>query len=179
MIRRVPALYKILQWAERQKGHIIFEKLRQSAGKGLNSFDRYGPPADHMAAADATVCGCVSNCAAGEAKLLFKQAGRLEGIQAWRRIARLIENGSDGKCKQLRREVRMARSHHIRSLVHVTMRIAKYENKIRDYVDAGCRQPPEDELKSDLNAILPNELGDYVAVRCTDPRHLYNSFETS
>ena len=72
----------------------------------------------------------------------------------------------------------MARSHLIRSLVRVTMGIAKCENTIRYYLDAGGRQPPEDELKSDLNAILPNELGDYVAVRCTDPRQSYNSFET-
>ena len=59
------------------------------------------------------------------------------------------------------------------------MGIANYDNKIRDYVGAGGRQPPEDELKSDLNAILPNELGDYVAVRCTDPRQSYKAFETS
>ena len=140
---------------------------------------RYGPPTDHMAEPDTAVWRCLSNCTGGETKVLFKQTGRLEGIQAWRRILRFIDHSSDGICKQLRREVRMARSHHIRSLVHVTMRIAKYENKIRDYVDAGCRQPPEDEPKSDLNAILPNELGEYVAVRCADPRQSYNSFETS
>ena len=80
-----------------------------------------------------------------------------------------IDDGNDGTFKQLRREIRMVRSHHIRSLVNVAIGIAKYDNKIRDYVDAGCRQSPEDELKSDLNAILRNELGDYA-----DPRQSYN-----
>ena len=68
----------------------------------------------------------------------------------------------------------MVRSHHIRSLVHVAIGIAKYDNKSHDYVDAGYRQPPEDEFKSDLHAILFNELGEYVALRCTDPRQSHN-----
>ena len=108
MISRVPALYKICQWVERQEGHIFFEKLRRAAGMSLNSFDRYGSPTDHMAEPDTAFWGCLSNCTAGEAKVLFKQAGRLEVIQAWRRIVRLIDNVSDAECKQLRREVRMA-----------------------------------------------------------------------
>ena len=139
MISRVPALYKICQWVERQEGHIFFEKLRRASGRSLNSFDRYGSPTDHMAEPDTAFWGCLSNCTAGEAKVLFKQAGRLEVIQAWRRIVRLIDNVSDGECKQLRRKVRMACAHHIRSLVHVTMGIATYANKIRDYVGAGGR----------------------------------------
>ena len=139
MTRRVPALYETLQWTKRQDCHILFDKLRQAAGRSLNSFDRYGPPTDHMAEPDTAVWGCLSNCTAGEAKVLFKQAGRLEVIQAWRRIVRLIDNVCDSECKQLRKEVRMACAHHIRSLVHVTMGIATYDNKIRDYVDAGGR----------------------------------------
>ena len=56
---------------------------------------------------------------------------------------RFIDNGSVGKFKQLRREVWMARSPHIRSFVHANMGIAKYENKSRYYVDAESRQLPK------------------------------------
>ena len=75
-ISRSPALHKILRWAERQEGQIFFEKLRQAAGRSLNSFDRYGPPTDHMSEPDTAFWGCLSNCTAGEAKVLLKQAGR-------------------------------------------------------------------------------------------------------
>ena len=48
--------------------------------------------------------------------------------------------------------------------------MAQYENKVRDFVEAGGRQISEEEMKSDLAAILSDELGDYMTVRVTDPR---------
>ena len=56
------------------------------------------------------------------------------------------------------------------------MGVAEYENKINDFVEAGGRRPPEDELKSDLNAILPNELGNHLTVRVTDHNLSYQQF---
>ena len=50
------------------------------------------------------------------------------------------------------------------------------ENKIKEYVEAGGRKPPEDEMKSDLNAILPAELGDHLTVRVSDPQQSYAIF---
>ena len=47
------------------------------------------------------------------------------------------------------------------------MSVAEYENRVKDYLEAGGRQPPGDEMKSDLNAILPNELGDLLSVGLT------------
>ena len=93
---------------------------------------------------------------------MFKQAPRLAGIDAWRRITRLIDNGRRIRLEQLRNEMRMIRAYPIKSLEGVVVGVAEYENRVRDYVEAGERQPLEDETKSDLNAILPNELGSFV-----------------
>ena len=54
--------------------------------------------------------------------------------------------------------------------------MAQYENNVKDFVEAGGRQISEEEMKSDLAAILPAELGDYMTVRVTDARQSYESF---
>ena len=92
--------------------------LRQVVGDGLTTYDRDSTAMDHTAEFDAAVWGCLSNCTAGEAKVLFRQSGRLEGIDAWRRIIRLIDNGRDLRLEQFRMDVRMIRAHPIRSREH-------------------------------------------------------------
>ena len=102
---------------------------------------------------------------------MFKQAPRLAGIDAWRGIIRLIDNGRGIRLEQLRNEMHemhVIRAYPIKSLEGVAVGVAEYENRVRDYVEAGGRQPPEEEIQSDLTAILPNELRDHVSVRVTD-----------
>ena len=50
------------------------------------------------------------------------------------------------------------------------------QNKIKEYTEARGRPPPQDEMKSDLNAILPHELSDYLTVRVTDSQQSYEAF---
>ena len=107
---------------------------------------------------------------------MFKQAPRLAGIDAWTRIIRLIDDGRGIRLEQLRNEMRMIRACPIKSLGGVTVSVADYENQVRDYVEAGGRQPPEDELKLDLNANLANELGDHLSVRVIDHSASYQVF---
>ena len=40
----------------------------------------------------------------------------------------------------------------IRNLESITVGVAEFENKINEFVQAGGRQPPQDEMKSDLDA---------------------------
>ena len=89
---------------------------------------------------------------------------------------RFIDSGRDIRLEQLRQEVRMIRSFTIKNLEAVTIGIAAFENKIREYVEAGGRALPQDEMKSDLNAILPHELSDYLIVRVTDTHQTYEAF---
>ena len=72
--------------------------------------------------------------------------------------------------------MRTITAYPIKSSEGVTVRLAQYENEFRDFVEAGGRQISEEEMKSDLAALLPAELGDYMAVRVTDPRQFYKAF---
>ena len=72
----------------------------------------------------------------------------------------------------------MIRAYPIKTSEAATEGVTVYENKINDFVEAGGRRPPEDELKSDLNAIFPNELGNHLTVRVTDHGQSYSNSET-
>ena len=176
MISKVPAIKQILHWAEREENVITPERLQHAVGSGLCVYDRDGSATDHTKSLDSAVWGFLSNCTSAEAEVMFKQAEVCEGIDAWRRIIRLLDNGRSIRLEQLRNEIRMIRAYPIKTLEAVTVGVAEYDNKINDFVEAGGRRPPEDELKSDLNAILPNELGNHLAVRVTDHNMSYQQF---
>ena len=176
MMSKVPAMKQILHWAEREENVITPERLQHAVGSGLCVYDRDGSATDHTKSLDSAVWGFLSNCISAEAEVMFKQAEVCEGIDAWRRIIRLLDNGRSIRIEQLRNEIRMIRAYPIKILEAVTVGVAEYENKINDFVEAGGRRPPEDELKSDLNAILPNELGNHLAVRVTDHNMSYQQF---
>ena len=175
-ITKVPALCQILRWAEREENPISHDRLKIATGNGLSTVDRDGNYIDHTEALNTAVWGFLGNCITGEADVMYKQAAQCNGIDAWRRIVRFIDSGRDIRLEQLRQEVRMIRSFPIKNLEAVTIGIAAFENKIRDYVEAGGRALPQDEMKSDLNAILPHELSDYLIVRVTDTHQTYEAF---
>ena len=175
-ITRVPALSQILRWAEREENPISPERLKAATGDGLLLPDRDGSHVDHTDALNTAIWGFLGNCITGEADVMYKQAAQCNGIDAWRRIVRFIDSGRNIRLEQLRQEVRMIRSFPIKNLESVTIGIASFENKIKDYIEAGGRAPPQDEMKSDLNAILPHELSDYLTVRVTDTHQSYESF---
>lgn len=175
-ITKVPALCQILRWAEREENPISHDRLKIATGNSLSTVDRDGNYIDHTEALNTAVWGFLGNCITGEADVMYKQAAQCNGIDAWRRIVRFIDSGRDIRLEQLRQEVRMIRSFPIKNLEAVTIGIAAFENKIRDYVEAGGRALPQDEMKSDLNAILPHELSDYLIVRVTDTHQTYEAF---
>ena len=174
-ISKVPALSQLLRWAEREETAITPARLREAAGRGLCTVDRDGPH-DHTDALNSAVWGFLSNCIAGEAEVMFKQAEQCNGIDAWRRVVRFIDNGRAIHLEQLRNEIRTIRAFPIKNLEGVTVGVAAFENKVREFVEAGGRQPTEEEMKSDLNALLPPELGDHLTLRVTDPHQAYASF---
>ena len=96
---------------------------------------------------------------------MLEQAEVCAGLDAWRRIIRLIDCGRTIRLDQLQNDMRSIRAYPIRNLEGVTVEVTAFENKIKEYVEAGGRKPPDDEMKSDLNAILHAELGDHRTVR--------------
>ena len=176
MISRVPALAKIFYWAERQEVEITKELLQVAIGDGLTKDSRDGTPIDYTDSLNSAVWGFLNNCLTGDALVMLEQAEVCAGLDAWRRIIRLIDSGRNIRLEQLRNEIRSIRAYPIRNLESVTVGVAAFENKIKEYVEAGGRKPPPDEMKSDLNAILPAELGDHLIVRVSDPHQSYADF---
>ena len=175
LISKVPALSQILRWAEREETAITPAKLREAVGRGLCTIDRDGTH-DQTDALSSALWGFLSNCITGEAEVMFKQAEQCAGLDAWRRVIRFIDNGRTIHLEQLRNDMRMIRTFPIKNLEGVAVGVAAFENKVREFVEAGGRQPPEDEMKSDLNAILPAELGDHLTLRVTDPHQSFAAF---
>ena len=176
LITRVPALSQILRWAEREDSPISFERLRAATGNGLCTYDRDGTATDQTEALNTALWGFLGNCITGEADVMYKQASQCNGVDAWRRIVRFIDSGRSIRLEQLRQEVRHIRGFPIKNLEGVTVGIASFENKIKEFIDAGGRPPSDEEMKSDLNFLLPHELSDYLTVRVTDTTQTYESF---
>ena len=88
----------------------------------------------------------------------------------------LVASGRTIRLEQLRNEMRSTRAYPIRNLEGVTVGVAAFENTIKEYVEAGGRKPPDGEMKSDLDAILPAELGGDLTVRVSDPQKPYAVF---
>ena len=124
------------------------------------------------------ILGFLSNCISGEAQTIFKKTGTLMGVEAWRRISRFIDHGREVRLETLRNEVRMIRGRFvIKSLEEVIIGIAKLENKIDEYVEAGGTRPGDQEMKSDLNAALPPKLSELLCIKQSDPKMSYESFK--
>ena len=94
---------QILHWAEREENVITPERLQHAVGSGLCVYDRDGSATDHTKSLDSAVWGFLSNCTSAEAEVMFKQAEVCEGIDAWRRIIRLLDNGRSIRLEQLRK----------------------------------------------------------------------------
>ena len=72
--------------------------------------------------------------------------------------------------------MRMLRSRPIKTIEGVTIGIAEFENTISEFVSAGGSQPSAEEMKSDLNAILQQNLSEQLAVRVSDGNYIYQGF---
>ena len=99
-----------------------------------------------------------------------------EGVDAWRRIVRYIDHGRGIRFELMRNKWRTIRSRPIKSLEAVTIGTAEFENTVLDYVNAGGVQPGQDEIKSDLNAVLPPNLSEQLAVGISDSQYSYQAF---
>ena len=172
MISKVPALKTVLLWAETcdLKGlqEIGDELWRRAIGAGVTAEQR-----DTL---NASIWGVLSCCLSGEAESIFKGAEMLHGIDAWRRIIRYIDHGRAIRLEQLRTEVKMLHTKPIRNLEGVAVGVAEFENKLKEYADAGGGKLRDGDKKSDLLAILPPELQEPLLWKATDPDATYEKF---
>ena len=157
-ISKVPALREILRWAERHDKMTVTEE----------AFQRVVEPAmdeTKQQLLNAALWGFLSQCLTGTADTMFKQAEMCNGLDGWRRIVRLIDNGLPLQLEQLRGEVRMLHTRPIKDLESIQTGIAEFEAKLKEYKEAGGTGFDKDqEKKSDLLAILPSRLREDAGV---------------
>ena len=141
MISAVPAIHALFKWAELQTEPISQERYLSTVGLQLTTWNRDGEETNHAPALDGAVWGFLSLCVSGEAQTIFKQAEVLNGLEAWRRLTRYIDHGREIRLETLRNEVRMIRGRFvIKGLEEVVVGIAKFENKISEFVAAGRKK---------------------------------------
>ena len=148
MWSKVPALLEILKWAEKHdKAEVTEEALDGVVGHFLER-----PKQEVL---NAAIWGFLSSCLSGSAETIFKSAEDLNGLDAWRRVVRIIDSGLLLRLEELRGEVRMLHTRPMKDLDQVNAGIAEFEAKLKEYKDAGGTGFDGDhEKKSDLLAIL-------------------------
>ncbi len=84
---KVPALKQILKWAEKHDQTTVTEEMLATAVHG----HRMDETQQQML--NASIWGFLSGCVTSTAETMFKRAPQLNGLDAWRRIVRIIDNG--------------------------------------------------------------------------------------
>ena len=172
VISKVPALKVILQWAETcdmgSLGYIDENMLRGAIGDGMTE--------TQLEILNSSLWGFLSNCTTKDAETVFKGAETLAGVDAWRRRVRQIDHGRGIRLETLRTEVREMHNRQIRDLEGVETGIALFENKLREYEDAGGRASDDMERKADLMAILPEDAREKILWMAADSEVSYSKF---
>ncbi len=162
-ISKCPALTEILKWAEKH------DKVKIEEG-AFNNVVVHFMDDQRQQTLNTAIWGFLSGCLSGSAETMFKQSDMLSGLGAWRRVARLIDNGIPLRLEELRGEVRLLHTKPIKDLESVATGIAEFEEKIREYREAGGTGFVSDaEMKSDFLAILPARLREDLLWHASDP----------
>ena len=81
---------------------------------------------------------------------------------------RFIDHGRGIRLEALRSEVRALHLRPISKLENLSVGIAEFENKLREYEDAGGQRHSDGERKADLLAILPAALRENMLGKAAD-----------
>ena len=169
-IGKCPALIEVLKWVE---GHNL-TKVTNRMFEAVTS--HYMRPAQ-QAAVTTQIWSFLARCLSGAALTMFKEADKTCGLDAWRRVVRVIDSGCLHHLEDLREVCRTIHLKPIKDVEGLLTGIVEYETKLREYKDAGgiCYSS-SDEMKSDLERILPQRLREELLWHSTDPNMDYNAF---
>ena len=169
-ISKAPVLRELLEWVEKDEhsgtnGEVTFERLCLAVGARMTE--------EQLFLVDAAIYGFLSGALTGTAETIFKRAGMLRGFDAWRKIVRFIDHGSEIRLEQLRREVKTMHLKPIKDIDSVEEGVADFENTLDEYVRAGGTPFKDIEKKSDLLAILPATLRENLLWQASDRGDFY------
>ena len=169
-ITKIPVALELLKWAEAHNLERVTEaRFAEAAHPYLTE--------EQCQTFNREIWGFLSGCLSGQAEVHFKRAGMLNGLDAWRRVVRIIEDTVPMKFEQLRRAVQMIHLKSIKSLEDIPNGIAEFETTLEEYENAGGIGYEDDQVrKSDLLAILPAKLQSDLLWNSTDPKESYQRF---
>ena len=160
-ISKAPILKELLEWAESEDMETVtVDMFKRAVGPRMT--------AQQVLTVNAELWGFLSGALSGTAETMFKRAETLNGLDAWRRMARFVDNGRAIRLETLRRQVKTMHLRPIKSLEAVNEGIAEFENLIAEYEQAGGTPFQDLELKADLLAIIPGELRENLLWQASD-----------
>ena len=98
----------------------------------------------------------------------------LNGLEAWRAICRVIDQGRPLRLECLRRQLRVPEV--IKDLAAIPLGITKFEKLVKDFVAAGGERPTDAHMKSDLLEMFPEALRDQLFWHATEPSWNFSMF---
>ena len=128
-ITKIPVAMELLQWAEAHNLEAITEDKFVSAAQPYLTEEQ-------CQTFNREVWGFLSGCLSGQAEVHFKRAPMLNGLDAWRRVIRIIEDTLPMKFEQLRRAVQMIHVKPIKDLESIPDGIAQFETTLEEYEKA-------------------------------------------
>ncbi len=168
-ISRSPVLKEILEWAEEEDNtSISVPDFMRAVGGALTE--------EQVLNVNAAIWGFLGGCLHGTAETMFKRATMLNGIDAWRIMARQVDHGRPIRLETLRREVKELHTKPIKTLDNVEEGVAEFENLMDEYHRAGGPAPVDSELKSDLLRILPREIRELLIWHSTNVGVTFQQF---
>ena len=168
-ITKVPVALELLKWAEAHNLDTISEaKFVQAAHPNLTE--------EQCQVFNREIWGFLSGCLSGQAEVHFKRANMLNGLDAWRRVIRVIEDTLPMKFDQLRRAVQMIHVKPIKDLEGIPNGIAEFETTLEEYEAAGGEATSDRIRKSDLLAILPARIQSDLLWNSVNPATSYQGF---
>jgi len=168
-IGKCPALIEILKWVE---GHNLAKVTKEHFASVTNHF----MSSAQQAALCTQMWSYLARCLSGAALTMFKEADKTNGLDAWRRVVRVIDSGSVHHLEDLREICRTIHLKPIKDVESLATGIVEYEAKIRAYKDAGgIGYSSSDEMKSDLKRILPSKLREELLWHSTNPNMNYDA----
>ena len=105
----------------------------------------------------------LNNNLQGEALQAFNNVPRMEGLEAWRKMVKMVQGSNDLRRMESKRKIQNPR--RAQSLHDFRKAIEEWDTNMRHFVEAGGSNPSYEDKRQTLLEILPNEVQGEVFMR--------------
>jgi len=151
LISKVPALEPILFWAEHQGSTEIPPDRLQAAVMAHN----WRLDTD-VVVLSGLIWGFLNSACQDKARIIFDNASRMNGLDAWRRLCFRIDLGSDSRIRELQRQI--DRPPAFKNIEGVLTGLEEWDTLLRKMREAGGELPSDRRLRDKLLEMLPSDL---------------------